>query len=316
MVAVDIRHLRYFSAVAAAGSYGAAAEGLHVAVPAVWKQVRLLEHELGVPLFERAGRRIRLTSAGMQLLERANLLLAEADRLEQVANDLRSGRSRQVVIACPPTLVDVFIGPVMQRFEREHPDARVRVRDYVRWTALPGEEGQKIVPPLDDLMRGSIDLLTGPRQPWGVDGFAILQVRLVAVVPPERNPGWQGSLPLKLLRGEALIVPPRGHVAREMLEQACSAEGFSLEVSDETADAPTALTLAQLGHGIAVLWEGLVPLPSRSAALPLMNEQGAVGAPAWLQWRKGAALPPAVQAFVETAQAMLDERGTGVPTIG
>ena len=90
---MELRQLRYFRAVAETGTFMAAAERSRVAQPALWKQVRDLERELGVGLFERVGRRVRLTSSGTLLLERVAQALESADRVKSLAADLRLGRT-------------------------------------------------------------------------------------------------------------------------------------------------------------------------------------------------------------------------------
>jgi DNA-binding transcriptional LysR family regulator len=93
---VDVQQLRYFSEVAAAGTYHGASERLHLSEPGVWKQVRLLERELGIALFAREGRRVRLTKAGALLLERTDQALASIDRIRQLADELQRGNAGTV----------------------------------------------------------------------------------------------------------------------------------------------------------------------------------------------------------------------------
>lgn len=88
---VELRQLAYFVAVADEGGFGRAAERLSIVQSAVSQQVRRLERELGVPLFDRTTRRVRLTGAGERLLPEARAVLAAARRTRQVAADLRAG---------------------------------------------------------------------------------------------------------------------------------------------------------------------------------------------------------------------------------
>src|SRR5260370_19870879 len=88
---VEIRQLTYFVTVAEQLSFGRAAERLHIVQPAVSQQIRRLERELGVPLFDRSSRHVRLTAAGGRLLPDALAVLAAADRVRQVAADVAAG---------------------------------------------------------------------------------------------------------------------------------------------------------------------------------------------------------------------------------
>src|SRR5258708_6459733 len=97
---MELRQLTSFVETARSGTYAAAAKRMHLAQPAVWKHVRTLETELGVALFERVGRGVRLTGAGTVLLDRAEQILDGAGRIQDLARDLRAGRAGSVTIGC------------------------------------------------------------------------------------------------------------------------------------------------------------------------------------------------------------------------
>src|SRR5436309_2748807 len=97
---MELRQLEYFVRVAEAGTYLAAARAVGIAQPALWRHVKELERELGTQLFERAGRNVRLTGQGQVLLEESRGALSAASRVARAADDLRSGRSGTLAIAC------------------------------------------------------------------------------------------------------------------------------------------------------------------------------------------------------------------------
>src|SRR5437867_797317 len=125
---VDLRQLAAFVAVARSGTYAAAAMQLHLAQPAVWKHVANLERALGVQLFERHGRLVRLTASGRAVLVRAEAVLEGAEAVETLARDLRSGRTGTVTIGCVAPHVVGFLAPVIGAYRKAHRDVRVLLR--------------------------------------------------------------------------------------------------------------------------------------------------------------------------------------------
>src|SRR6266849_5119453 len=97
---MNLRHLRTFVSIADAGGFARAANRLNLSQPALSRQIRALETELGVPLFDRIGRRVQLTSEGEDLLRRSRRLLAEADSLAERARALKGGQTGLLRAAC------------------------------------------------------------------------------------------------------------------------------------------------------------------------------------------------------------------------
>src|SRR5215212_5017338 len=127
---MELRQLGYFVEVGRRGSYLAAAAAQSVAQPALWRQVKELERELGVPLFERVGRGVRLTRDGTTLLEQAETALAAAGRVRHSAEELRAGRAGVVAIACAAPHLREFLAGVIAALREDHPGVLVEVREY------------------------------------------------------------------------------------------------------------------------------------------------------------------------------------------
>jgi len=113
---MDLRRLRYFVTVAEELHFGRAAKRLHLAQPPLSQQIRLLEADLGIQLFERTTRRVSLTNAGRMLLPDARRLLADADALERVVDDYLTGQAGTLRIG----FVDSASYEVMPRFLRSY----------------------------------------------------------------------------------------------------------------------------------------------------------------------------------------------------
>jgi hypothetical protein len=113
---MELRHLRYFMAVAEAGAFSRAAARPRITQPALWRQVHDLEAELGVRLFERAGRTIRLTSAGEGLLGRSRELLDRVEQLAEHAHAMRSGEAGTLRVGGSPQVIQSVLAPFLARY--------------------------------------------------------------------------------------------------------------------------------------------------------------------------------------------------------
>ena len=129
LVGVDLRLLRYFVATADAGSATQAATTLHVTQPVLSRQLRQLEQQLGLRLFERDGRRLRLTHAAEEFLPRARAVLRDADGLEQAAHALGSGQVQQLHLAVATTTLSDVLAPFIATLEPTDPVPILRSLD-------------------------------------------------------------------------------------------------------------------------------------------------------------------------------------------
>src|SRR5256885_633819 len=103
---MNLRHLRAFPAIADRGGVARAAPRLHLSQPALSRQIHALEAELGLPLFDRVGRRVQLTSQGEDLLRRSRRLLADADSLGERARALKTGETGILRVAATPQVIE------------------------------------------------------------------------------------------------------------------------------------------------------------------------------------------------------------------
>src|SRR5579864_8386127 len=278
--AVDVQQLRYFSEVAAAGTYHGASERLHLTEPGVWKQVRLLERELGIALFAREGRRVRLTRAGALLLERTDQALASIERIRQLANELQRGNAGTVTIGCGPGHVQRFIGPILQRFRKSHPDVQVDLWEYPRQASGCGDHPAS---PVDDLLQGRLDVLTIPRCVPELAGFIAFEGCLVAVFPDDENGDWGSTVSLQDLRGRTLLIPESGDAVRLLLERTCHLAGLDPVVKAAARSPSTLIALGRAGAGIPVLLDYMLEPAEGPIGTPISDATGGiVKTPIWL----------------------------------
>jgi DNA-binding transcriptional LysR family regulator len=253
---MELRHLRAFLAVADERHFSRAAERLHLAQPALSQQVKQLEREVGLPLFERTTRRVELTDAGRRLEPHARAVLASVEHAVDDMALLADGRSGRVGVG--------FIGTatydVLPRVARE---VRDRLPDVE--LDLHGELLNPVL--LDRLVAGELDLAV--LRPDGTDRPDVTlrelrRERLVAVLPDHHPLARRRRLELALLAEEPFVVHPagdrssmHGHVLA-----ACARAGFRPTATIEVSETATLAVFVAAGLGVA-----LVPEPVRSLAL-------------------------------------------------
>ena len=172
---MDLSQLRTIIHVAELGSLTKAADRLRIAQPALSRQVRMLEEELGVRLFNRHGRGMVVTDEGREVLTRAVRVMAELEEIRATAVDAGAPLAGQIAIGFPPTVADIVSVPLVAAFGKAHPRAMLRLA-----SAYTGYL-------IDWLHRGEIDLaiLYDPLVPPTVRSRPLLLENLFLIGPPE-----------------------------------------------------------------------------------------------------------------------------------
>jgi DNA-binding transcriptional LysR family regulator len=299
---MELRALRSFVTVAEAGTYLAAAEQLHNAQPALWRQVHELEAELQVKLFERVGRRVRPTSAGEQLRPMAIAALEAAGRVVAAAEDLRSLRAGTLVLACAAPHLREFLGQVIADFRSAHPDVRVDVREYPGGPG-PGR-GMR-----EDLLDGLADLATGvPADDARFESVLLYRSRIVLAVDDGHPWRREAVIDASRLRDVPLVTALQGSFSRSALEAAAGRAGFAPTIAFESPNPVSIMAVGRAGLGIPVLPEDALDHPVN----PPWPELGSGGRPVEhdirLGWRATGERSAAATAFVELAASARDRR--------
>jgi DNA-binding transcriptional LysR family regulator len=247
---VELRHLRYFAAIAEAGTVSGAAIRLHLTQPSLSRQLRQLERDLGVDLFDLVGRRLELSAAGRSLLPLARDVLGRADALRVAAAFHAHGRLDRLTIGAPAVTLTDVVSPFIATLAADDPT-----------TDVLGADGRS---PADTLRLGA-DLAIGTARepaPYRSEPLAVLPVW--AYVPPGHK--WQdrSRVTLAEVLAEPLIVLPPSFTARQALEGAVADVGGGYTTLVEAANGTVAQALAAAGRGVAIASDdprfGLVPL--------------------------------------------------------
>jgi LysR family transcriptional regulator, cyn operon transcriptional activator len=260
MTGMKLGHLRAFVAIADAGGFARAAGRLNLTQSAISRQIALLENELGVRLFDRDGRDVKLTSPGEDLLRRSRHLLNDAAALGERARELRGGQVGTLRIGASPQVIENILAPFLVRFLRAHPGVDVQLLE-----SGSARHGQ--------LERGEIHLAMMPfadAEPFQRRLLYPIHVMAVmAVLARSHRLGRRTVLDIADLAEERLLLLKQGFGARGWFDAACSAAELRPRILLESAAPATLVALAEVGHGIAIIPSNvqIVPKSIRRAFL-------------------------------------------------
>lgn len=243
----DIRHLRYFQAVAEELSFSRAARRLHVAQPALSRAVKELEHSLGVVVFERNRRSVRLTAAGAVLVDEAARVLEQLDALVRRVRRTSAGEEGELRLGYigPPT--HPFLGRLLAEYRRRFPRVTVHLEERT-----PERVWEMVA-------KGRLSIgLTRPVRAHEALGLRTLVLRkeaLCLVVEPRHPLAARKSLAWRQLAGEPLIVLARreGVSLHDEILAACRRAGFTPRIAHLPSIIGTVLSYVEAGAGVGVV---------------------------------------------------------------
>lgn len=243
---MELRHLRYFVAVAEELNFTHAAKRLRVAQPALSSQVKDLEYELQTPLFARGRTGVQLTPAGKVFYQRARELLRQA---AEAANDARAAAGKMtgtLVLGFPSGLHLNYLASVIHAFRREHPQVELHY-----FHGLPGQQ----LKALRD-SRVDVGFITMPAPLEGMSHHVIWRIPFKVVLPQHHRLARKPSFELAELRGEDFVFCTRESRPEFYDEffRHCANAGFRPRVVQEVGGYPTnMLGLISVGLGLSVL---------------------------------------------------------------
>jgi LysR family nitrogen assimilation transcriptional regulator len=235
---MDLKQLEYFVQVAEFGSFTLSSRFLRVAQPALSRQVRALEVELRQTLFQRTGRGVTLTEAGKRLLEHARGILQQVQRARLDLEQQRGAVTGRLVIGLPPSVSRTLTGPLVRAFRERFPQASFGVVEglsdhLMEWLAV-----------------GRVDfcLVYSGTAPAAIE-LAPLRVEpmyLVGARPAKAGAKLVGApVTLAQVAATELVIPPRPHSIRMLVDSALADAGLKARVALEIESVPTILDLVQ-----------------------------------------------------------------------
>jgi DNA-binding transcriptional LysR family regulator len=241
---IELRHLRYFIAVAEELHFGRAALRLHLAQPPLSQQIRRLEELVGHPLFLRTSRSVRLTAAGEALLERARRVLRSVERDLSEVRSVGRGEVGSLRVGFISSGMLTPLPGMLGRYRRLHPRVDLQLRE--------GFSSEMIRALLD----GGIDVgfLRDADPVEELESETLFSEAFVAVLPSNHRHARRRTLSAAALREEpfVLFTPLAGHLAYEKTASLCEEHGFRPRVVQEAPQWFTVLRLVGAGLGVSL----------------------------------------------------------------
>jgi LysR family cyn operon transcriptional activator len=288
---MELRHLRYFSAVADAGGVSRAAARLNISQPALSRQIHDLETELGVSLFDRRGGRLVLTSEGEDLLNRGRQLLMDADSFSERACALRAGDAGVIRVGVAPLTLESLLPPFLIRHQRQHPGVDIRLTE---------ESPDRLWARVE---RGELNLAVSFPGHEGLGSRLLFPLCALGVMSRDHRLKRRTALEVSDLSNEGLLLLSRRFLTRQWFDTACQRAHLRPKVLLESTAPHALIALALVGYGIAIIPSHTQFDRRRLRAAPLVQGGTALGAWAAISWDPHRFQPPFVERFVEELAA-------------
>ena len=276
---MELRHLRYFIALAEELHFGRAARRLHLSQPPLSMQIKALEAEIGTQLLTRTRRRVELTAAGAMFLRDARDILARVEQATASARRVGRGEIGELAIGFV-TIADYNVLPrVLSEFRAQHPEVRLTLREATTDAQLRELAEQRI----------DIGFVLAPIHDENVTTRPLLSEPLVAALPANHSMArTRAALPLARLADTPFILFPR-HMAPGLYDDVvgfCRRAGFIPRVEQEAVQMQTIISLVSAGLGVALIPASMRNLGRSGVVYRSLREDSPL-TQVLVAWRKG-----------------------------
>ncbi|MBB3109671.1 LysR family transcriptional activator of glutamate synthase operon [Paenibacillus phyllosphaerae] len=263
---MEIRQMRYFIEVAKREHVTDAANALHVAQSSVSRQLVQLESELGVDLFIRKGRRVKLTPIGKILLARVEQVMNMIGEAEREVKEYLDPEKGVVRVAFPISLAAHVLPTAIYAFRKRYPEAKFQMkqalyRDLIDGV-INGEFNLALIAPL-------------PEEDKQIQSKVLFTERIVALLPLQHRLANRTSIQLSEMQEEAFVTLPEGTIFRKIVMHACSEIGFVPHIAFEGDDIDALKGLVSAGLGVALMPEVTLidNIPHSTVKIPLVDPE-------------------------------------------
>ena len=256
---MDLKQLQYFLTIVEEGSITAAAARLHVTQPPLSQQLKKLEKEFNVVLFERDSRNLQLTAVGQMFADRARQLLALSNVIQKEIVDFSSGYKGNLYISITPTAVPLVLSPKIAEFHQNYP--------MINFEFFEGNSAY-----IHDLVQKGIIDIGIIRSPFHLQGIKYLKKEpepMVAVMSPEYNWSDCVSCSVDELDGKQLIIYRR---YESILNEVFNLHNVLPRIICKAERSSSALRVAESGLGIALLPSGATQMAQEKIVQKILDD--------------------------------------------
>jgi DNA-binding transcriptional LysR family regulator len=285
---MEMRTVQYFIEVAEHLSFSAAAAKLGLSQSAISRQVGLLEAELGVQVFDRVGRRVFLTPAGRDLLERSYAVRKGMDSLTSRASELASGTQGTLRLGATPQTLESLVARILPEFMQKHPDLGITLV----------EDGSARL--TETVERGDIDLGVGALvAERGLKSRALFPLVALVALPDGHALARRKGVEIADLAEEHVLLLRKEFMTRQLFDGACQVAHVAPRVILESASPHCLLALVQAGLGVAIIPSTVRMAKGHPTVRPLTQKGRQLGL--WMHaiWDPRRYTPPAVTNFID-----------------
>ena len=287
MLHLTFRQLSVFEAVARHLSYSRAAQEMHLTQPAVSMQIKQLEENVGLPLFEQLGKKIYLTEAGRELSHYSRVIAQQLSEAETVLGDLKGLQRGRLKISVAST-ANYFAPQLLANFSQRFPTVTVSL-DVTNRQAL-----------LAQLANNEMDMAIMGQPPEGLDLVAesFMENPLVVIAPVKHALAAEKGIPLERLQSETFLVREQGSGTRSAMERFFNQHGIQFQAGMEMSSNEAIKQAVQAGLGLGILSLHTIGLELETNRLKVLDVKGF---PIMRHWyvvhRKDKRLSTVAQAF-------------------
>jgi DNA-binding transcriptional LysR family regulator len=290
---MELRHLRYFAAVAEELHFGRAARKLHISQPPLSMQIRALEAELGVKLLNRTRRHVSLTRAGAIFLQDARQILERSEQAVLTVRRAERGEIGELAVGFISVADYNLLPLVLREFRRQFPLVTLSLKELTTDAQIA------------DLANSRIDVgfLLPPVNDAAIESVPVLREPLIVALP-ERHPmaRRRGAIPLASLADAPFIITPRQMAPGlyDDIVSVCHAAGFSPQIAQEAIQMQTVVSLVSAEMGVALIPRSLQNLQRTGVVYKSLKDISPMSE-IHLAWRRNDTLP-ALQLFLQLAR--------------